>query len=176
MKSIFAALLLSVFAFQSPVSAQGELALEGYFFSFKSCYGRAYSGEHLNIHPDQQVLEIAISHFPEKQELLGLDNPYQSYPDTPRLVLRLDAWLRGKDKGWQEHAICDQDGAGLKCAIECDGGSFTLQGREKAQILMSLEQDLYFTQCDAGENVLKKTREDTSFLLYPLPASHCSQD
>ena len=171
MKRISAFLLLV----SSLVATMAEAApLENYFFSFNSCYGRAYSFEHLKKNPKQQVIDMAISHFPGRQELLGLDSPFQPYPETPRLVLRVDVWLRGQDKAWQEAAICKPAGDQLKCGFECDGGSFSLAARDGDRLLLTLEEDLHFTQCDAGEAILTKTKQDKSFLLYPMPRSHCN--
>ena len=150
--------------------------LEDYFASFNSCYGRSYSTDHLERHRGQQVIDFAISHFPNRQELLGMDSPFQPYPDTPRLVLRLDVWLRGQDRSWQDHAICEAAGDGLTCAIECDGGSFDIQARSDNRLLVRPHNDLFFAQCDAGDAVIRKTPDDASYLLSPLPRSHCKAE
>ncbi|WP_269581234.1 hypothetical protein [Roseibium sp. Sym1] len=150
--------------------------LEDYFSSLNTCYGRSYSSDHLQQHHGQQVIDMAVSHFPQKQELLGMDSPFQPYPDTPRMVLRLDVWLRGQDRSWQEHAICEPHGDSLSCAIECDGGTFEIEARDQDRLLVKLRSDLYFTQCDAGDAMLSRTAEDRSFLLSPLPRSHCSPE
>ncbi|MEP4771075.1 MAG: hypothetical protein ABJY83_24460 [Roseibium sp.] len=176
MKDTFLALLLGAFVFVQPAFGQDVAPLENYFFSTNSCYGRSYSGEHLRDQAKQQVIEMAISHFPSKQELLGMESSFQPYPDTPRLALRLDVWLRGQDKGWQEHAICEPSGQDLKCGFECDGGSFVIKGREKARLLISLEDDLSFNQCDTGVRTLRRSKQDNHFLLYPIPMSHCLPD
>lgn len=150
--------------------------LEAYFASTDTCYGRSYSTEHLDRHRGQQVIDIAVSHFPNRQELLGMDSPFQPYPDTPRLVLRLDVWLRGQDRSWQDHAICAADNGILKCAIECDGGSFELHERSDDRLLVKPDNDLFFAQCDAGDAVIRKSPEDASYLLSPLPRSHCKAE
>ncbi|WP_157738836.1 hypothetical protein [Labrenzia sp. VG12] len=141
--------------------------LEAYFASTDSCYGRSYSTEHLERHRGQQVIDFAISHFPNRQELLGMDSPFQPYPDTPKLVLRLDVWLRGQDRSWQDHAICEASGEALTCAIECDGGSFQIHERSDDRLLVKPDKDLFFAQCDAGDAVIRKTPEDSSYLLSP---------
>jgi len=169
------ALLLSI-SCSAAVTGAGAAPLEDYFFSYDTCYGRSYSTAHLNSHPGQQVVDMAVSHFPGKQELLGMDSPFQPYPDTPRLVLRLDVWLRGQDRSWRELAICDPEGDGLSCSIECDGGRFRVEPSPEDRLLIRLENDLFFTQCDAGDARLERSSEDASFLLSPIPKSHCMPD
>jgi len=171
-KRISAALVL-LFALTNGAAAA---PLEDYFASFNSCYGRSYSTEHLERNRGQQVVDFAISHFPNRQELLGMDSPFQPYPDTPRLVLRLDVWLRGQDRAWQDHAICEAGGDVLKCAIECDGGSFEIHGRSDNRLLIRPDNDLFLAQCDAGDAVIRKTPEDSSYLLLPMPRSHCNAE
>jgi hypothetical protein len=176
MNPLPALLVLTTTAFASVASVASAAPLERYFASTDTCYGRSYSGDHLRKHPQQQVVDMAISHFPSKQELLGMESPFQPYPETPSLVLQLNVWLRGQDKGWQQGAICKQEGDKLRCGFECDGGTFYVSEQSKDRLLLTLDEDLYFTQCDAGEAILQKTAEDRSFLLYPMPRSHCSAD
>lgn len=157
------------------VSAQ-ELALEDYFFSFPSCYGSSYSLEHLKAHPEQKVIDIALSHYPSRQQLLGLDSPYQPYPDTPRFIAKIDVWMRGQDTSWQTDAFCEPDGSRMVCGIECDGGRFYLEKRKGGKLLLTGGYDLDFNQCDAGDRILARQPDDTSFLLSPIPRSHCKPD
>lgn len=167
---------ISLFFLSAPVLAQ-ELPLENYFFSFDTCYGRSYSRQHLRDHPDQSVLEIAISHFPARQELLGMESPWQPYPDTPRVVMTMDVMMRVKDKAepvaFQVQGICDPNKAKLTCAIECDGGGFTLSAGKSDTLMVTLDRDIEAVTCDAGDYTLFKTPEDTTFRLNPLPLSHC---
>ena len=175
MRNLAGTFFICICLLSQPSLAQ-EAPLESYFFSYNNCYGRAYSGEHLKKQPKQQVIEFAISHFPSKQDLLGMESPFQPYPDTPRMVVRIDVWLRGQDKGWQEHAICEPAGTNLRCSIECDGGSFVIKSREKARLLISLDRNLSFDQCDAGDKTLRRSKQDNNYLLYLMPTSHCSPD
>lgn len=157
------------------VSAEGGLPLEGYFSAQNMCYGRSYSAAHSRSHPEQNVVDIAISHFPSKQELLGLDNPNQVYPDTPRFVAKLDVWLANMPEPWQADAYCapDGDSAQLKCSLECDAGHFFLKSGKDQRLLLIGGTDLDFNDCDAGAKVLKREPDDKSFLLDAIPSSHC---
>ncbi len=153
-----------------------ELPLEDYFMSFPNCYARSYSLEHLKIHPQQKIVDIAISHFPSRQQLLGLDSPFQTYPETPRLIAKLDVWVRGQDGGWQTDAFCEPDGSRMACAIECDGGRFYLERQKGGKLLLTGGSDLDFNQCDAGSRILERNPDDKAFLLNPIPRSHCKPD
>lgn len=157
------------------VSAESEFPLEDYFFSQNMCYGRLYSPEHGRTHPEQNVVDIAISHFPLKQELLGMDSPVQSYPDTPRFVAKLDVWLADMPEPWQADAFCAPDGknAQLKCSLECDAGHFFLKSGKNQRLMLIGGTDLDFNDCDAGARVLNREPDDKSFLLDAIPASHC---
>ncbi len=157
-----------------------EQPLDYHFSSYRSCYGRVYAPAHLKKHPDQKVAEISLSHFPNKQELLGMDSPFQPYPDTPKLVLRLSVLMRDSARNapgaiWTENAICDPEGPRLHCRIECDAGDFFVEEKQDG-IVVTGGSDLYFTQCDAGDKVLVRKPDDVTFFLPPLPASHCAAD
>lgn len=157
------------------ISAEGELPLEDYFSSQNMCYGRSYSPEHVRTHPEQNVVDIAISHFPSKQELLGMTSANHAYPDTPRFVAKLDVLLADMSEPWQVAAFCEPDGknAQLKCSLECDAGHFFLKSGKDQQLLLIGGTDLDFNDCDAGAKVLKREPDDKSFLLDAIPSSHC---
>lgn len=165
-------IVLFGFSIVSPTTAQ-ELPLENYFFGVESCYGRTYDLAHLDKHPNQQVIDIGISHFPTKQELLGMDSPYQPYPDTPKFVVKLALFKRGQDIRWETDAFCEPDGSRIKCNLECDAGDFYLQAHKSGGLLINGGSDLSFNSCDAGERTLMRKPDDTSFLLQSVPRSIC---
>lgn len=179
--AVFGVALLAGISLGDPARSQSgfELALDSHFNSYKSCYGRVYSSEHLRKHPRQKVREITLSHFPNRQEMLGMDSPYQPYPDTPRLVLRISVLVDGESyhdaSVWTDEALCEPDGKRLHCSLECDAGRFYVESR-KGSLLITGGGDLYFDQCDSGQKVLMRQPDDKSFLLHPLPLSHCSPD
>ena len=177
LRNLFATLFFLCFAVTLPkVQAADELPMEDYFSSFPMCHGRSYSLQHLRANPGQKVVDVAISHFPGRQELLGLDSPFQSYPDTPRFVAVLDVWLKGQDEGWKTDVYCEPGDGRLKCAIECDGGYFYLQAVKNGRLLLTGGTDLTFGYCDADGRVLKRAPNDKAFLLDGLPRSHCKAD
>ena len=63
------ALAVAAILSSSVTSAADELPLEDYFMSFPNCYGRTYSLQHQKAHPEQKTVDIAISHFPSRQQL-----------------------------------------------------------------------------------------------------------
>ncbi|MEW7008505.1 hypothetical protein [Lentilitoribacter sp. EG35] len=164
-------ILLSVLI-ATPAIAQ-ELPLESHFHGIESCYGRTYSAAHLDKHPDQQVIDIGISHFPTKQQLLGMDSPNQPYPDTPKFVAKLALFKRGQDIRWEADAFCEPDGKRIKCNLECDAGNFYLTEHKSGGLLLTGGSDLSFDSCDAGDRTLMREPDDTSFLLQSVPRSIC---
>lgn len=167
---------LLIFIPAGMVRAQ-ELPLEDYFFSFPQCYGRAYLPA--SAKPKQTVAEIAISHFPSRQELLGLDGQWQPYPDTPKFAAKIELSFFGHNPihepqwAWSTDAICEPEGDRLKCSIECDGGHFFLQSHAEG-LLLTDGSSLDFNRCDFGDKILKRQTENMTFLLYPIPISHCT--
>lgn len=186
-RNMWLGLLLSAVGMSFGVSSEAadfpfssEQPLDYHFGSYRSCFGRVYTAEHLKKNPKQKVAEIALSHFPNRQELLGMDSPFQPYPDTPKLVLRVSVLMRGvapyePDAVWSEAATCDPAGNRLHCRIECDAGDFFVEEKRDG-IVITGGSDLYFTQCDAGERVLERQPDDMTFVLSRLPASHCAAD
>lgn len=173
LKRFIAAAFALIFIQSAPTTAQ-EAPLEDYFFSFATCYGRSYSVEHLKRHPNQNVVEIAISHFPHAQELLGLESPWQPYPETPNIALKLDVLMKDEEKIWQTDAICSQANDRLRCQLECDAGHFFLQSHKNESLLITDGSDLHFNSCDTGSRILKREPDDKSFRLNPIPLSHCA--
>ena len=174
-KSFVILFTVYLIAFASPGNAD-ELPLEDYFFSFPQCYARSYMTSQIT--PNQKVADIAISHFPSRQALLGLESAWQPYPDTPRFVAKLELALKGHNPlhepegAWSTDAICEPYDDQLRCAIECDGGRFFLQRHAKG-LLLTGGGDLDFNQCENGDKILVREPEDKTFLLYPVPLSHC---
>jgi len=61
-------------------------------------------------------------------------------------------------------------------AIDCDGGALDIQACRDDRVLRKPRNDPVCAECDAGDAVLRKTPDDTSFLLSPLPRSHCKAE
>ncbi len=169
-KSAHSFVLLSILAVLPSVATAAESAISKYFDAPKSCFGRVYSQEHLNKHPQQKVDELIINHATAGQEKAWLGG---MTPAKPTRVMRIRLHLRGQDQLWEEFAGCELNGEAVTCSMECDAGQFSIKLREDGKLLLSADSELWFTDCDAGEQVLSPEPDDKLFLLSPLPISEC---
>lgn len=109
-----------------------------------SCYGPHYSVTHMSEHPQQQVVEIRLNHFPGDQQFLCLGGDYHIYPETPVLSLMLSVQLRGQNLG-DAQVYCTQDSDRLHCSLECDAGHFYVDDRNPESIIVKTGSDFYFS-------------------------------
>lgn len=168
-----------MFRYSSPLaalvvagSALAEAPLTQNFSDSNSCYGRHYSETHMRKHPQQQVVDIRLNHFPGDQQFLGLGGDYHSYPETPVLSLMLSVQLRSQNLGYAQ-VYCTQDGDRLHCGLECDAGHFYVVDRNPDSIIVKPGSDLYFSDCGEAERVLHREPDDKVFLLHRLPDAAC---
>jgi len=162
--------LLAALVVATPTLADAPLAQN--FSGTNSCYGRHYSETHMSEHPQQQVVEIRLNHFPGDQQFLGLGGDYHSYPETPVLSLMLSVQLRSQNLG-DAQVYCTQDSDRLHCGLECDAGHFYVVDRNPASIIVKTGSDLHFSDCGEEERVLHHEPDDTIFLLHRLPDTAC---
>lgn len=80
-----------------------------------SCYARRYDARHLRKHPRQTVTFLAIS----RRAKGGVEA-------DGRVVLRLEAEVRGKRERFEGSIYCKPVAAGSRCHVEGDGGSLML--------------------------------------------------
>ena len=74
------------------------------------CFERAYDNAHLSRHPDQVVKAVKL--FIKKTS----PDSYYRYDFALRLM------LRGTNEPLQTGGYCYNEGSGVKCQVECDGG------------------------------------------------------
>lgn len=145
-----------------PVAAQ---SIDQHFgLQVDSCFQRFYSASHLAQHPSQKVEAIQLSHFNEDSVAMP----------AGEMVLRLSVRLRGQ-YAWTTPALCSQGGNRLSCGIECDGGRFDVVPKDSSSLLITGGSDIYFTDCDDGDQVLIREPDDKVFLLHRQPLSNCLQ-
>jgi hypothetical protein len=77
--------------------------------SMLGCYVRIYDRTHLAEHPDQIVRAVRLS--------ITKADHYYDYNFS------LQMQLRGRDKILEAAGGCHSEGTGIKCLVECDGGS-----------------------------------------------------
>jgi glycosidase len=77
-------------------------------------FARVYDKNHLAEHPDQLVKEVRLDITIPKNDS---DYAYDFF---------LQMKIRGRDKTLKTAGLCLNEGNGLRCIVECDGGGITL--------------------------------------------------
>lgn len=151
------------------------------------CYGRVYDDAHLRSRPKQLVTSLHI--FRD----LDPDQNTEDEPLTREELLKSDAdsdsgvnvsaFVRFKNrKGIFWNTLnCQKsaDGKNTRCGIDCDGGSFGLQPRDKNLILIN-NGFVLIGGCGASEEehenpvFFSPGADDKTFLLQPLPLAQCT--
>jgi len=130
----------------TPASA---LPMENHFGTGQTsgCFSRSYSTEHLRKNPRQRVVSISIG-FSPRQEYAAEYGPIQ---------FSIDARFRGNLGSGGAEAYCAPNGGGYRCAVEGDGGHFTLSasnGRLRLAVSgrLVLETDTGFVDFMEGDD------------------------
>jgi hypothetical protein len=76
--------------------------------SMLGCFVRIYDRTHLAEHPDVRAVKLSVT------KAAGHYYDYNFF---------LQMQVRGKNKSLQTAGGCHSEGAGIKCLVECDGGS-----------------------------------------------------
>ena len=171
-----------MFRFPLPVLAAGLAAtptladepMTQHFGGMNSCYERVYSQDHLAKHPLQRVTYMRLDHFPRFSGPFGADGEPLIYPDAHEIVVYLSIALRGSGDPYGATGFCWPEGKGMGCGLECDGGQFSLVDRGDGKILLRIRNEIYFHDCDEGDEVLTAEPDDKSFLLHRVPDSLCA--
>lgn len=153
---------LSVLALAAPALA--EVALR------EGCYIRDYSDAHLAAHPDQVVdwIRVRISHNAQYGDTYaGLD------------VLFADqGHVAGTDIAGQvldQGLVCFEDGGGVGCAVDCDGGSFRVL-KNDAKTLMFKTSTLWVGDtegCGGAANIAEVMGQEVTYLLHRTDDAYC---
>ncbi|MDU8926693.1 hypothetical protein RXV86_04770 [Alisedimentitalea sp. MJ-SS2] len=154
--------------------ALAEPPLSRHFGAEQSCYERVYSDSHLAQHPLQRVTHIRLTHDAKHSGPFGTDGKPMLYPDAPEIVVNFWVALRGYPDMYNATGFCWPEGDGMGCGLECDGGQFSLEDRGPDQILLKINNEIYFHDCDEGEEVLTAEPDDKSFLMTRVESSLCA--
>lgn len=133
--------------------------------AFKGCYERVYDGKYLRKHKTQDVtkmrFQIGVSQ--------GADGPFE-YLD------RIDAGFRKGGRYRGNLVECKEEGGGLACAIEADGGTFTVidRGKDKGRqaIRISNGGEMRFGDEEDGITIRAKG-DNREFRLYRVSEGPC---
>jgi len=168
-----------------PLQVKAGEVHEGWFgdyFNLKEnrCYGRTYSKSHMAKHPRQRVKKIWIGHFPVFDQ-----NPPEGYnpvntQQTGIIFIRVKVWFTDNPYVFSQTGLCQQSGKMLSCPIECDGGQFSIHGRDK-KLLLKTNGFLVVTDDGCGDKgegetyrrLGHKKSDDNAFLLSELPMRNC---
>lgn len=144
----------------------------------RACWARTYDRKHLDAHPHQKVTEmrfrLAYHVFP----------PDRYFPKGQRnYYFELQARLRGHSGGKPLEASGEcsptEDGKGIWCGVECDGGGVMISRRDGGKLLVDLQSTgrIRMTEgCDESDEDgidLEPGRDDRAFLLSPVEAAEC---
>ena len=125
------------------------------------CYLRRYSADHLNKHPDQRVMAMCLTLYPEESQQTILNLYVKTRPGPVRAL---------------GSAYCDQDGEGLDCLLEGDAGRFSLTAAKNGALRQTVaprgitlegERDVITLSGISGD--------DRVFLLPSLYAAECAR-
>lgn len=183
----FLILGLAITAFAGAAHAQqGQSPLPSHFpIDKESCFGRVYDTAHLAKHPRQLVTSFHL--FRD----LDPDQNTEDEPTTRADILKndaesnsvnLSAFVRFKNrKGvfWNVLNCNKSDGNGMRCGIDCDGGSFEARAQQQSLIVTN-NGFVLIGGCGASEEEYENPvffspgADDKTFRLEPLPAGQCT--
>ena len=109
----------------------------------EACYGRAYDADEMRRHPKQRVASIllfrdfspdpATEETPRTaQELREIDGEGGTVPITALVQLR-----GGEGRVLSNTLYCRKDKAGVRCGVECDGGSIVLKPEKNGLLVQN---------------------------------------
>lgn len=148
--------------------------LERHFGSDNSCYGRAYSSDHLEKHTAQQVKSLRFDHFPTTFGTYDENNRIAFDPARAEVYFMVSATFRGSGEQFTNSGTCTPQGQDYRCQIECDGGGFTLKDKSAASVLLINRSGFSVSGCDAeAHRWLEPEPDDKIFRLDRLAAANC---
>jgi hypothetical protein len=133
--------------------------------AIRGCYERIYDARYLRTHKRQDVIKMRFQ-FGTGQ---GLDGPFE-YLD------RLDAGFRKKQVYRGGLVDCQPSGEGLICAIEGDGGTFTVtdRGMDKGRQAIRITNGGFMRFGDEQDGItISGKGENREFRLYRISKGPC---
>ena len=150
----------------------------------EACFGRAYDAAHLSAHPKQRVTSFHLAReFKEDQNLEFDPTPEQEVKNEDGSYGRVNvnAYVRFRDrKGVFTNALsCVKgDDSLVRCAIDCDGGSFNLNSSGQS-LLLENNGFVVVGGCGANDDEYENPEhvspgaDDKAFRLDPKPFAAC---
>lgn len=179
---------LALLAIAVPAAAQEKSTPlpEHFPLGVEACFGRNYDAAHLKATPRQRVTAFYLhrSFEPDK----ALEEPPQSREDRVSAdgengMVNVTGYFRLRDrKGvFTNYFSCtkESEGNGVRCGIDCDGGSFKLRASGKS-LLAENEGFVVVGGCGADEEesakpvFIKPGTDDKTFRIDPQPPAQCT--
>jgi hypothetical protein len=160
MRKLVVAAVLLVTA--SPVHAAGTF-YDRYVIGadgIRPCYARTYTGAHLAEHPRQKVTQFFLT-----ASRVDDGRPPRSF------AMDFGFRLKGSSDLFAAMAACTARGDGATCAVEGDGGGFTLTPRPDG-LLVTVETRLEVEGTESFSPNLHES-DDREFRLYASPPEEC---
>jgi hypothetical protein len=149
------------------------------------CFGRLYDRNHLASHPNQKVTSLHVFHAADgRREAENYDpkqkaDAQEAFRERGETAVSAFVTFRDRRGMFNNTLICEKDsGAGVRCYIECDGGSFMLKGESNDTVVLDNNGFVLVGGCgedvEATESVfLDPGKDDKTFRLDRKAASVC---
>ncbi len=148
-----------------------------------ACYEREYSEQHMQSHPAQTVKKLRLKFYKNEyysEDSLGLDVKALIKRTVEKTNFLGKKVKRVVYRPFANSMFCQVQGERLRCGIDCDGGSATIQwdiATKDREILMINKGFVLHGGCgeEEGETIwLTPTKGgDDVFKLYALPQHQC---
>lgn len=133
-----------------------------------ACFGKTYSEGHLKRHPKQTVKNILVKLRIEPQGKTPLFEVLVNQKNAPKKNLR-------------QSMVCFENDGKVACAVDCDGGSVSIEGLEEG--MLTVKSNGFTLVGGCGEEVPEaetvylhnKAGGDDYFVLNELPLVACAK-
>jgi hypothetical protein len=177
---ILAAAILAVSA-----PAQGETRAPLFTADQEACFGRVYDRAHLASHPNQKVTSLhifrSLGERPEAEnwQATSRDEAIKQFRETREASVQAFVTFRDRKGYFHNWLTCGKESKdGVRCYIECDGGSFELKRESTGTALLTNNGFVLIGGCgedvEASQEVhFSPGKDDKVFRLDGKPAPVC---
>jgi hypothetical protein len=127
------------------------------------CFARNYDAKHLAAHPRQRLTQFAL----RDSSLPDVNGPGQ-------FEVTISFTVRGRKEVYEAEGICRDASSKVRCGIEGDGGSFTMQA-EGPNLLLHITRIAVEGEQDFSPEI-GVGGDDRVVRLYRSPARACNFD
>jgi len=138
-----------------------EAGLGQSFIADGGCYARSYDAAHLAAHPEQRVNSFHLGDASPEWDAVAQGQQFH---------VAFGFTLTGGADVYSGVAVCEPAGASVRCDVEGDGGSFTLEHEGDALRVAIARLEAEGPNDFSGDLAAS---DDTVFVLPPADASAC---